>query len=231
MLRCGAALLELVGTGMRLLAQIGSTWHLACTPGLWCPFLVPRTMGARRPCPIEDNMPRPVNHSPGAQQRAHRILQETSDIEELRAAQAYLLPLAGLTLDQVALMLGRDRYWVSRTRNRFIRGQKTLTHGGRRQSLVPEDQELAMVKRAFISPDRWGWRQGATTLRTNLRFWIEKATDADVAESTITAMLNRVAPKILVGATAADLQRHYYSLRNLLDFEQKACEEKGISWP
>lgn len=176
-------------------------------------------------------MPRPVNHSAGAEQRAHRILQETLDVEELRAAQAYLLPLAGLTLDQVALMLGRDRYWVSRTRNRFIRGQMPLTHGGRRQSLVPEDQELAIVKRAFISPDRWAWRQGATTLRTNLRYWLGKETGADVAESTITAMLNRVAPKLLAGATAADLQRHCYSLRNLFDFEQTACEEKGIPWP
>lgn len=176
-------------------------------------------------------MPRPVNHSAAAEQRAHQILKETSDIEELRAAQAYLLPLAGLTLDQTALMLGRDRYWISRTRNRFIRGQKLLTHGGRRQSLVPGDQELALVKRAFISPDRWGWREGATTLRTNLRFWLAKETDADIAESTITAMLNRVAPKLLVGATAADLQSHCYSLRNLFDFEQTACEKKGIAWP
>lgn len=176
-------------------------------------------------------MPRPVNHSAGAEQRAHRILQETSDIEELRAAQAYLLPLAGLTLDQTALLLGRDRYWVSRTRNRFIRGQKPLKHGGRRQALVPQDQELALVKQAFISPETVAWRHGATTLRTNLRHWLEKETGADVAESTITSMLDRVAPKILVGAKGTDLQYVSFWLERLFATEQELCKRRGIPWP
>ncbi|MFY3386581.1 hypothetical protein [Paracidovorax sp. MALMAid1276] len=176
-------------------------------------------------------MPRPVNHSAGAEQRAHRILQKTSDIEELRAAQAYLLPLAGLTLDQTALLLGRDRYWVSRTRNLFIREQKPLKHGGRRQALVPQDQELALVKQAFISPETVAWRHGATTLRTNLRHWLKKETGADVAESTITSMLDRVAPKILAGAKGTDLQRISHWLERLFAAEKELCERSGNPWP
>ncbi|AVO43568.1 hypothetical protein [Simplicispira suum] len=176
-------------------------------------------------------MPRPVNHSAGAEQRAHRILQETSDIEEMRAAQAYLLPLAGLTLAQTALMLGRDRYWVSRTRNRFIRGQMPLQHGGRRHSLVPEDQELKMVKMAIVESGIDAPLIGRRSLRQHLRAVLDRLTKAEVAESTITALLDRVAPKLISGATSTELQQINYWLERVYSAEQALCQKKNIPWP
>ncbi len=180
---------------------------------------------------VQKIMPRPVNHSASAEQRAHRILQETSDIQELRAAQAYLLPLAGLTLDQTALMLGRDRYWVSRTRNRFIRGQKPLQHGGRRHSLVPEDQELTMVKLAIVESGIDAPLIGRRSLRQHLRAVLERLTKAEVAESTITALLDRVAPKLITGATSTEIQQIDYWLERVYSAEQALCQKKNIPWP
>lgn len=176
-------------------------------------------------------MPRPVNHTAGAEQRAHRILQETSDIEELRAAQAYLLPLAGLTLDQAALMLGRDRYWVSRTRNQFISGEKPRPHGGRRHSLVAENDELKMVKLALVESGIDEPLFGPRSLRPHLRAVLERFTQAEVADSTITALLNRVAPKILLGADGSDLQRVHFWLERLFGTEKELCKESNIPWP
>ena len=80
-------------------------------------------------------MPRAPTNANGAEQRAREIIASTSDLEAMRIAQAVLLPMEGMTLEQTARVVGRDKYWVSRARNRFIRGEEPLGHhGGRRNA-------------------------------------------------------------------------------------------------
>lgn len=176
-------------------------------------------------------MSRPVKTSAGAEERAHEVLRESKDAEAMREAQAFLLPLAGLSLNQTALLLGRDRFWVSRARNRFIRGETPQKYGGRRRSLVAEDQEIKLVKRAFLDPDPTGPRQGTSSLRTNLRTLLEQSTGSKPAESTITLMLDRVAPKLIDGACGTDLQRVHFWLQRIFEYEQALCKKNGTPWP
>lgn len=69
-------------------------------------------------------------------ERALEVIKTTTDMEQMRIAQATLLPLLGLSLEKTAEAVGRDRFWVSRARNRFLRGQPPAQHGGRRRSLL-----------------------------------------------------------------------------------------------
>ena len=95
-------------------------------------------------------MGRPPAVADRAKERAIELLRLTDDGDTLRAAQAVLLPLLGFTLEQAAQAVGRDRYWVSRARNRLMRGDPPpAQHGGRRRSLVKEDQEVVLVKKAI----------------------------------------------------------------------------------
>lgn len=174
-------------------------------------------------------MGRPPAVADRAMERAIEVIRLTDDGDTLRAAQAVLLPLLGFTLEQTAQVVGRDRYWVSRARNRLLRGeQPPAQHGGRRRSLATEDQEVVLVKKAISSQD--GTRTGnPVSVRQALRDLLDERAGQSVSESTITQILNRTAPKILPGASAGDLQSVAAALSRQWHFEKLVARMLGRS--
>lgn len=144
-------------------------------------------------------MGRPPQTDDEVLDRAARAVRDSEDADSLRAAQATLLPLLGLSLDVTALALGRDRYWVSRARGRFLRGQPAQKrHGGRRHGRVAVDEEVELLRLAI---ERTRPPFGTRSLRAALRELLDAHGEQPVADSTITEFLNRTAPKLLPGAT------------------------------
>lgn len=154
-----------------------------------------------------------------ALERAREAVKTAETVNELRAAQAVLLPLEfGLNLGQTGEVLGRTPAWVSRTRRAFI--LETLEtpggrpgRGGRRHALMPSEDELALVKRAML--ESWhspGWRRETTreALRRLLEARINRQKPAPkelyvAAESTLTRMLSRAAATWMPGATVYEM--------------------------
>jgi hypothetical protein len=137
------------------------------------------------------------NSGDNAKERALGVIATTDDAEMLRAAQATLMPLLGWSLDDTAQFIGRDRWWVSRARNRFLRGQPLPKHGGRRRFLLSEEIELAVVRAAikewrFVNGKEWSLRQRVKNI-------LDQRTPTPVSDSTVTELLDRVAPRMFVG--------------------------------
>jgi transposase len=97
-------------------------------------------------------MARPRRIDKGMVARARKVVARTTDIEQLRAAQAVLLPaMASATLEQTAAILGVGRATVARLQQRFRQStQPRATRprwGGRRKALMSVAQE-----KAFLAP-------------------------------------------------------------------------------
>lgn len=116
--------------------------------------------------------------------------------EELRAAQAVLMPLLGYSLDDTATVLGRSRHWVSSIRNRTMRGEKPPgPRGGRRQAILQLDEEATLVKEGILQ--RGVWPGERKSLRAYLRDALSAQSESPPSESTVTALLDRAAPQLL----------------------------------
>ena len=69
---------------------------------------------------------------------AREVLARAQTVEQLRQAQAVVLPLDyGLSLEQIARVIGRSVAWTCLLRNRFLAGEiagdgQRLARGGRR---------------------------------------------------------------------------------------------------
>lgn len=139
-------------------------------------------------------------------EKAQQLMRSARTAEELRAAQAVLMPMLGYSLDDTAVMLGRSRYWVSRVRNSTMRGEIPLgRHGGRRKGILVEDEELSLVRAAIVKDD---WYSTRKALRTYLRDALSSNVEGPPSESTLTAILDRAAVHFLENprATGADLE-------------------------
>lgn len=158
----------------------------------------------------------------GALERAKEQVQTATDADTLRAAQAALLPLLGLSLDATAEIVGRNRWWVSRARNRFLRGEPPAKQGGRRHSLVKEDVELEVVKTAFKQSGASMFNRDS--VRKFLRNLLEKRTSAPVSDSAITDMLDRVAHRLIPGAKGSDLVRQESHFAMVWRLEEQAAK-------
>lgn len=161
-------------------------------------------------------MSRPPKSDSDAVDRANLIISNPSSIEEFQIAQAFLLPLMGLSLEQTAQVLGRDRYWVSRSRTRFLRNlPPPKTHGGRRNAYFNELQEYVLVRDAVAEETV----SRATSccdfsLRVVLREKLEQSTKRLIDESTISDMLDRYANRMIPGAKWTEIG---YVLRGVRD--------------
>ena len=163
-------------------------------------------------------------------ERAKHFLRTTQDAEGLRAAQATLLPLLGFSLDQTAEIVGRNRFWVSRARNLFLRGElpPLPRRGGRRHCLVPEEMEVKLVKLALANVDGpWD----PESLRSRLRKVLQEHSESDVSDSAVTEILNRAAPKIILGAKGTHLTRIDFYLGRVFQLERILAKENNIEWP
>ncbi len=126
-------------------------------------------------------------------ENAQQLMRAARTAEELRAAQAVLLPLLGYTLHDAANAIGRSRHWVSRVRNSMMRGEAPPgRHGGRRRAILAEDEELLLVRSAIVNVEA-AWYSNRKPLRTFLRNALDNRFGVPVAESTLTAILDRAA--------------------------------------
>ena len=84
---------------------------------------------------------------------AREVLARAQTVEQLRQAQAVVLPLdCGLSLEQTARIIGRSVPWTCRLRNRFLAGEivgdgQRESRGGRRRQNMSVDQEREALAR------------------------------------------------------------------------------------
>lgn len=95
-------------------------------------------------------MARPRHIDPALVKRAQHTVANTTDIEQLRAAQAVLLPaVAGATLEQTASILGVSRASVARLQHRFRQLSQPepprRRWGGRRRALLSVEAEAEFL--------------------------------------------------------------------------------------
>lgn len=96
-------------------------------------------------------MSRKSSAHPEAIERALNKAVTTESAIELRRSLAVTLPaIHGLTLKQTASVLGRSVTWVAKERQSFIQRQQDCTtevsRGGRRNQLIPADEEDSFVQ-------------------------------------------------------------------------------------
>lgn len=150
-------------------------------------------------------MSRPPLKTSNAVERAVADVKAAKSVQELRQAQAVLMPLLGFSLEQTAQVIGRNRGWVSRNRTQYLRWNLTVAEadarGGRRNQLIENEEELRFVKHALLNQTR------DKSVRELLSESILKATGRAPSQSTLTAMLGRAAEKYIPGASIVALQR------------------------
>lgn len=152
-----------------------------------------------------------------AEIRAREVVKNSTDAEELRIAQAVLLPVSGLSLLETGEHIGRDRFWVTRERNRFIRQLPArANHGGHRHSYLDPELEHQLVQRVFARSERFSSTEArSSSLRELIREEVNRATGNDIADSTITDILNRYTSHYIPGATWGELGQYQYILQRL----------------
>jgi len=123
--------------------------------------------------------------------KARRLITQTQDLEQYRAAQAVLLPaVARTTLEQTAVILGVGRATVPRLQQRFRQLQRPALRrrrwGGRRRALLTLEQE-----RSFLAPWIQQARQAGLLVVSPLRAALSQQLGRAVAASVIYRLLAR----------------------------------------
>lgn len=125
--------------------------------------------------------------------KAKQVVAQTTDIKELKAAQAVLLPaLADATLEQTASLLGVGRASVHRLQQQFRRGFQVpcvprKKWGGRRRALLSWEEE-----QAFLAPWLEPARQAGVLVVSPLRAALaERLGRRKVAPSVVYRLLAR----------------------------------------
>jgi transposase len=124
--------------------------------------------------------------------KAQAALAGAKDVDELRAAQAVLLPaLVNTTLEQTAKLLGVGRATVARLQRRFrerVKVDRPLPRrwGGRRRSLMtPEEEE------AFLAPWVEQARSAGVLVVSPLRAALAENLGRKIAPSVVYRLLVR----------------------------------------
>ena len=116
---------------------------------------------------------------------------KASTVEQLRQAQAVILPLLfAMSLEQTAQITGLSVSWVSKQRNRFIQGQPVVggipVRGGRRrQNLTPQQED------ALLAPFLEQAKEGGVLVVSQLKPHIDAALARSVSLSSVYALLHR----------------------------------------
>lgn len=135
-----------------------------------------------RPCRIDKNLVA----------AAKRIVVTTKDADELRAAQAILLPaISRTTLEQTAALLGVSRATVPRLQARFRRKLTTQQSiyegwGGRRRVLMNLDEE-----KAFLKPWIKQAKEGGILVVSPIRAALAQKLGRKIAATVAYRMLTR----------------------------------------
>ena len=123
---------------------------------------------------------------------AREAIADAKTVEQLRQAQAVVLPLEhGLSLKATAQMIGLSVGWTSRLRNAFIRGEaigdgSTPARGGRHHENFTREQEIEVLK-PFL--DRA--RNGGVLVVPEIKPALEGALGRPMALSTVYNLLHR----------------------------------------
>ena len=137
-------------------------------------------------------MSRPRRIDPKLVVKAQAAVARASDANELRAAQAILLPaLADTTLEQTAALLGVGRASVPRLQQRFREGLKPARSsrtrwGGRRRAIMTVEEE-----KAFLAPWAEQARSAGVLVVSPLRAALSENLGRKVAPSVVYRLLTR----------------------------------------
>lgn len=136
-------------------------------------------------------MARPRRIDKGLVAKARQVVAHTTDLEQLRAAQAVLLPaLVSATLEQTAAILGVGRATVARLQRRFdqsVRPQATRPRwGGRRKALLSVEQEAE-----FLAPWAEQAKGAGLLVLSPIRAALAQRLGRRVAASVVWRMLAR----------------------------------------
>ena len=137
-------------------------------------------------------MARPRKIDSGLVKQAQLLASRTDDIQELRMAQAVLLPALGqMTLKAAAKVIGVGRATVARLQTRFRRRKGSTQPtprrwGGRRRALMKLEEE-----QAFLA----GWKakaeQGQLVVVTPLQVALQEKLGRRVKPSVVYRLLDR----------------------------------------
>ena len=125
-------------------------------------------------------------------EQARQAIAEATTLEQLRQAQAVVLPLDhGLSLEATAKVLGLSVGWTSRLRNAFVRGElvgdgSTPPRGGRRHENFTPEREIEVLK-PFL--DRA--RTGGILVVPEIKPILEAALGRSMALSSVYNLLHR----------------------------------------
>ena len=123
---------------------------------------------------------------------AREVLAQAQTIDQLRQAQAVVLPLDyGLSLEQTARAIGRSVPWTCRLRNRFLAGEivgdgQRESRGGRRRQNMTAEQE-----RAALAPFLDRARTGGILVVSQVRAELEANLGRTMALSSVYNLLHR----------------------------------------
>ena len=123
---------------------------------------------------------------------AQEMILRAHTIDELRQAQAVVLPLAyGLSLEDTAKIIGRSVVWTCRLRNRFFAGEtvgdgQRQHRGGRRRQNLSIERESAV-----LLPFLERARDGGILVVPRIKAELEAALGRRMALSSVYNLLHR----------------------------------------
>jgi len=137
-------------------------------------------------------MSKPCEIDPRTIKRARRAVADAQSAEELRCAQAILLPaVTGLTWRQTAALLGVGRASIARLQARFRQRAtpgkiRPRNWGGRRRALLTTEEE-----ERFLAPWVEQAQEGRMLVVSSLRAAFSQRVGQPVAATVVYRMLER----------------------------------------
>ena len=125
-------------------------------------------------------------------EQALQAISNASTIEQLRQAQAVILPvLFAMSLEQTAQITGLSVSWVSKQRNRFIQGKpvgdaSVPARGGRHRENFTLEEEAALLE-PFLEQAK----EGGVLVVGQIKPHIDAALGRSVSLSSVYALLHR----------------------------------------
>lgn len=157
-------------------------------------------------------------------EQAQRALREAKTVEELRQAQAVVLPLLlGLSIEQTAAALGVSVGWACQLRRRFITAghlvQRTRPAQGPRAYLSRAEEE------ALLEPFVERARQGQIVVAAEIRAALEQRLGKRTAPSTV--YLLAAPPRLAKARTRSGASAGQSA--GAAAVEKKGCPENWLS--
>ena len=123
---------------------------------------------------------------------AQEMILQAKTIDELRQAQAVVLPLKhGLSLEETAKVIGRSVGWSCRLRNRFLAGE-TVGDGQRQRPGGRRRQNLSLERESeVLAPFLDRARNGGILVVPQIKAELEVALGLSMALSSVYNLLHR----------------------------------------